>query len=249
MTNYKLIEDVTKGPLLSAYVNAPFEEGKKLLESKGYRIISLEENARLRIQEGSNSSVSKNGNWVSEDAIYVPNRGVFLTKKSPIMDNSERATQESRNGDFYLTDEQVEKYLECAVKLINQSIPTNRFGKNEITKYAFGETAEDYGNFLKENGIEKMPIWLADMPDKPFARKLWFRRLNDDWSDLCCNGRGLFDVDRVRGVSDVNTEGAKIFLGERTKIEYYTPTQISNTLGNLNLSGLENLILEDLRNQ
>ena len=29
MTEYKLIEDVVKGPLISAYVVAPFDEGKK----------------------------------------------------------------------------------------------------------------------------------------------------------------------------------------------------------------------------
>ena len=38
-----------KGKLESAYVEAPFDKAKKKLESRGYRIISLEENARLRM--------------------------------------------------------------------------------------------------------------------------------------------------------------------------------------------------------
>ena len=46
----------------SAHSNLPFDQAKQELESDGYRIISLEENAKLRIQEGKDSFVSKNGN-------------------------------------------------------------------------------------------------------------------------------------------------------------------------------------------
>mgnify|MGYP001580781851 FL=1 len=46
----------------SAYSDLPFDKAKQELESDNYRIISLEENAKLRIQEGKDSFVSKNGN-------------------------------------------------------------------------------------------------------------------------------------------------------------------------------------------
>ena len=50
-SKYRLIEDVTEGLLHSAYVkNAPFDKGLEVLQSHGYNLISLEENARLRIR-------------------------------------------------------------------------------------------------------------------------------------------------------------------------------------------------------
>lgn len=56
-------------------VVALFDEGKERLASNGYRIISLQENARLRMQESAGSYVSQNGNCVREGAIYVPGKG------------------------------------------------------------------------------------------------------------------------------------------------------------------------------
>lgn len=41
---------------------APFDKGKETLEKSGYRIITLPENVRLRIQEGKESFISRNGN-------------------------------------------------------------------------------------------------------------------------------------------------------------------------------------------
>ena len=56
----KIMKIDVKGNLESAYEEAPFDEAKKELESQGYRIISLEENARLRMQEGKNAFISQN---------------------------------------------------------------------------------------------------------------------------------------------------------------------------------------------
>src|SRR3989338_1153047 len=109
---YELIQDVTKGDLLSAYVEAPFDDGLEVLQK-----------------------------------------------------------------DVYLNENQVEECLTDCVELTSKFVPTNGFGEDEITKYAFGEHAENYGKFLKGYGIEEMPIWLADIQDKPFACKVWFTRL------------------------------------------------------------------------
>ncbi|MEK6872635.1 MAG: hypothetical protein AABW90_01320, partial [Nanoarchaeota archaeon] len=123
-TKIKIVKDVTSGELLSAYVEAPFDKGKEALEKEGYEIISLEENARLRMQVGYKSPVTINGNWVREAIIYVPNKGAFLTKRSPIMENAKEATDCHRKGiEYFLTDEQVEKALENAVEIITEVIP------------------------------------------------------------------------------------------------------------------------------
>ena len=197
-----LLEEITSGDLLSAYVVAPFDEGLEVLQKNNYSLISLEENAMLRIQEGPYADISLYGNWVKEGVVYVPKKGKFLTNNDPINDHVEDALDAHLQGnDFYLTNEQVEKYINVdAVELNNKSIPTNRFNENEITNYAFGEQAEAYGNFLKENGIDEMHIWLADLQEKPFARKLWFWTLIG-WSALIGTNRFWEFGDRcVRGV-------------------------------------------------
>ncbi|MBS3081204.1 hypothetical protein J4221_07065 [Candidatus Pacearchaeota archaeon] len=273
---YELVQDVTKGDLVSAYVVAPFDKGLEVLQEGDYRLISSQENSRLRIQEGYQAYISQMGNWVSEDAIYVPNKGKFLTKVSHIARNAREATQAHRNGeDFYLNENQVEECLADCVELTSESVPTNRFGENEITIYAFGEHTEDYGKLLREYGIKEMPVWLAGIRDKPFARKVWFVRLGDNYrSDLHCGIRVLYgDDDRVRGVRHNSGEAAnfcehsdeekragireaqKISAGEKTVP--YTRKNINSYLdivhgvrkGNLPNSKLEELIefLEKLK--
>ena len=90
MTKYSINVDVKLREISSACVLAPFDEGKEILEEEGYKIISLQENARLRMQEGRYHAVSLGGNWVKEDAIYIPGKGKFLTKNSPIMANPQQ---------------------------------------------------------------------------------------------------------------------------------------------------------------
>jgi len=211
-TTHRLNEDITSGDLRSAYVQAPFDKGLEVLQDNGYDLISLQDNAKLRMQEGPQAYISQNGNWVSEEVPYIPYKGIYLSKAGILNRNAKKATQSHRDGtDFYLTDDQVEEYRSDCVLLStssrNFSIPTNRFNENEITLYAFGDQAEAYGNFLKENDINEMSIWLADMQDKPFARKLWFWGLVGN-SGLGGIGRYLGYDNEVRGVRRNDIEGA-----------------------------------------
>lgn len=201
-----LVKDIQPREIASAYVVAPFDTGKAELEKAGYSIISLEQNVRLRMQEGKDAYVSRNGNWVKEDAIYIQKKGKYLTKKSPIITNAEQATNCHGNGkDFYLTDEQVEECLIDSVLLSLSKISTNRFGDDDITAYAFGEYAKKYGEFLREAGIKEMPIWTTDLQGKPFARKVWFSGLLD-YFEFNCYARCLCTRYGMRGVKD-NVEG------------------------------------------
>lgn len=201
----KIIVDVKPSRIESAIVYAPFDKAKEVLESNGYRIISLEENAKLRMQQGKEHYVSKNSNWTREDFIYLPDSAIAITKNSPIMLNSKEATQAHRNGnEFYLIDEQAGKALENSVKVPRgtKPIPTNDFKNNEITAFVFGDVAEDYGLFLKEAGIEEMPLYLASPENKPFARKMWFRCLGDRFG-LAGNNRNLYYDDWLRGIKEI----------------------------------------------
>jgi hypothetical protein len=237
----QLIQDIKPRGTDSAYVSAPFDDAKAELESNGYRVISLEENARLRMQEGKDSYVSGNGNWTREGVLYLPDKRIFLTKNSPIMDNAKDATDCHRQGkDFYLTPEQIEKALADSVEIKDRKFPTNRLGENELTVYAFGETAKQYGEFLKKAGIEEMPVWLADVQDKPFARQLWFWVL-DGRSGLGGSDRNLLGSSRVRGVRISGAEGTQ------KNIECYSVNKIADALKKANLSGIEQLLFRELR--
>ena len=205
MVNPQINEDIKPRGITSAYVEVPFDVAKKTLERANYRIISLEENARLRMQEGKDSYVSRNGNWTREGFVYIPEKGIFLTKNSPIFDNAREAIKCHRKGkEFYLTKDQIEKALADSIQIPRdiKSISTERFADDKITVYAFGNSAQDYGNFLKEAGINGMPIWLCDLEEKPFARQLWFRNL-DGGSVLGGSYWGLHGDDRMRGVKTI----------------------------------------------
>ena len=216
----EIIQDIQPRGMYSAYVDASFDKAKQDLESKGYSIISLEQNARLRMQEGKDSFVSRNGNWTREAFLYNPKTNLwYLTKKSPIMDFPVEAVQAHREErEYFLTNEQVQRALENSVEVKDREIPTDRFGEDPLAVYAFGDSAQDYGLFLKDVNkdvnIKEMPIWLPDSREKPFARQLWFRYL-DDWSVLDGDYMGLLSG-RMRGVRDAEgIANAKISTGNK----------------------------------
>lgn len=208
------MQDIMPAGIESHVWVGPYDEAKAEMEKEGFSEIDLAKNALLRIQQGKDAYVSQNGNWVKEDAIYIPNKGKFLTKISYISANAKEATNCHRNGeDFYLSNEQVEQALSDSVELSVKSVPTNRFGDCDITLYAFGKDAKKYGELLREAGIKEMPICTVDLQDKPFARKVWFRWLGDGRSELSCDYRSLRGGGRVRGVRESAEGAAKNYEG------------------------------------
>ncbi len=195
--------DIEAQTITSAYVGAPLDEGKKTLENFGFNIISPQENAFLRMRSGIDSDITKYGNWTSSEFIYVPKKGIFLSKKSNIMLNTKKATHCHGIGEeFYLTNKQVEKSLSDSLEIIpTKPISTKGFGKNKITIYTFRGHAQKYGEFLKEAGIDEIIIWPARLKDKPFARLMWFEGiLNKGSSDFHGNfGLSHFCLD-LRGI-------------------------------------------------
>lgn len=210
----EIIQDITEGKIKSAYLEAPFDEGKVELEKAGYKIISLEENAKLRIQEGKDAFISKNSNWVREGVVYIPKKGRFLTKNSPVLKNLRQATISHTNRNkYHITNKQVENVLKNSIRVPYNvgGIPTNRFGEDEITNFCFGKIAQDYGLFLKENEIETMCLVLnleraVNCEKSSYANQLEISRLEARvgstlWSSYCLNREGLLElIDSYDGV-------------------------------------------------
>ncbi len=175
-------EDIKSRALSFDYEEGPFDKSLKVLEANGYRLISLEENAGLRIQEGAEAFISRNGNWVREGALYVKGKGNFITKNSPILEYPGKATQTHRDKkEVVISDAQVQKVLENSIHIPYNvgKIPTKRFGEDGIAVFCFGKNAEKYGLFLKEEGIKAMPLWFVpedyiEEKDKSDVTQLWF---------------------------------------------------------------------------
>jgi hypothetical protein len=179
--------DLQTGRLHSAFTYGPFDAGKEALEEAGYRIISLEELAGLRMQEGPNTSVSNHGCSTVEAFVFDAEKRPRLTKNSPIIANAEEATACHKAArQFYLNDEQFEKALANSVPIRETTIPSNRFGDDEITAFAFGEHAKAYGEFLENNGIKSINVTVDDAANpahashsknKPFATDTFLQGL------------------------------------------------------------------------
>lgn len=240
---FPVTEDV-KG--VSAYVIAPFDIALTALKEAGYEPISLEQNAKLRMQEGPRSYISRNGNWVSEGVLYLPDKRVLLTRNSPILENPAVATQAHGSESlFYVTEEQVEKAMQHSVDLRGKAIPTKRFAEDTRTVFMFGAAAKDYGEFLREYGINEMPLWLFDTKDKPFVNQAWLGGfVNGGRSVLVGNNWGLEVEVHLRGVRSSGAEGdAKASKKEKT----YTGAEISRALRDLGFLGLEKSLFEELK--
>jgi len=244
--------DIKSTGIESAVVYAPFDEALEALTEKGYEIISLPENAKLRIEQGKDAYISGNGNWTREGILYIPKEKPKLVRNSPILYSAKEATKAHREGkEFYPVQEQIEKALADSTDFPQEDIEisTNRFDSEALTVYAFGgeKKAENYGEFLREAGIKKMPVYAVnkshvDKQGKPFVRQMWFWYLGDR-SLLGGDGWGLDGGGRLRGVK-MGAEGTapKIQGAER-----YSPEVISKALNELGFSGLEKTLLTKLR--
>jgi len=180
--------DIRPRGIESAIVYGPFDKALESLAKNGYEIISLLQNAELKIQQGKNHYVSKNGNWVKEGVLYIPRERNKLVKVSPILESATEATQIHRNNkEFYPTREQIEQSLTDSVDFPEKTIeiPTNRFDSEALTVYSLGgeKKAKAYGKFLNDVGIKEMPVLVDDKnyvneQSQPFARQLWFGNLD-----------------------------------------------------------------------
>jgi len=242
-------------------VEAHFDEALQAL-GKSKKIISLRDLAYGRIRTGSESHLSQHYSYVKEGAIYVPNHEPLFVANSPILRSASKATEAHRKGnEFYVNAKKVLEQAEADEKKDPENrkvltlkqrksyeIPTNRFGEDEVTRWAFKDQAEDYGEFLRENGVDEMPVWLVGDQDytnnqsKPFARQLWLVGLAGGRSDLVGDGRGLDCDNGVRGVSKKTGEASSHATGDS-----YTLNDFKKVLKAEGISGdLEKRISERL---
>ena len=217
---YQLKVDLKLPEIESAVVLAPFDKAFETLVDNGYGIISLAQNAEVRILQEPNPMRDFVSNLTREAIMHFPKGGnKRLIRDSPALYSPYGATKMTGEsgiigeveGEFYPTKEQIEFSLEGSFELPrnNFEIPTDRFDSDDLTVYCFGgsESARTYGEFLRELGIFNMPITLLDDnyvngKDKPFVRQMLFRGLGikDSLSGLYGHFRGLNHGCELRGI-------------------------------------------------
>ncbi len=181
------------------YIEAPFDEALDILENKGYEaLISGRDLAFARMKEGAKSSLSNLGSYIKEGILYTPKQNPLLLPTSSIIYNAQEATQAHRNRkEFYSSQDIVAEALNEAEedrkknpqerrililpKRETYTVPTKSFGDDEATLWLFKDQARVYGEFLYENKIHEMPIWLVDKKyadnKEPFERQLLLHHL------------------------------------------------------------------------
>jgi len=164
------------------------------LKSAGYKIASAKEVAEAQI-----SIIDRTGRhlhipyippgFVKEGIIHSSRNVYHLTHISPLINNArevDKIVSSRWDHHLYLNQEQLEQALVGSIELKNHqnSIPTARFGEDEITNYLFGETAQKYGELIKEKGQAEMDIFCSEYG---FGKNSAFYEpmLNEPYAELC----------------------------------------------------------------
>ena len=202
---------------------APFDKALAALQREKATLVTAQQVAQARIVAGPDTKVSQYDSWVAENFVYFPNGKIFITpaKHSPILKHSAEATAAHRSGkEFYISKEEaagLEKLARSGeVYTLKQTedyeIPIEKFAKNGLARFVFGDATIDYAKFLQEAGVNEVPVWLVDSKrvkeqKAPFARAL---RLDDlsYKSNLNGNNRDLNDDNRARGVRKAKSADA-----------------------------------------
>jgi len=234
-------------------IDRPFNKALESLREQKTKVISSRELAYARIKEGGDSSLCNSGSYTREGFLYLKNEPVLVALNSPLLDLqlAEQAVEANRKGNYLSTDKKVyEQYKEQAEqdknkilqerkvlifpKRENYEIPTNEFNENELTLFLFKDQAENYGNFLKENEINEMPVWLLDKnyvnsKEGSILTQLWLLDL-DGRSGVEGNW-GFFCDSRVRGMFEKPSEAGRVFesgsKAKKARLELpYTKRQV-----------------------
>jgi hypothetical protein len=155
-----------------------WDKGNLYLKRKGLHVPSLKETARLRMQEGINSRVSRRHILTTASILHL-NERFFLIKRSPISDYPEQATAFNGGGsECYVSDERARELIKDsreldAEKLLTNSISTSHFEENPIMQFAFEEEAKTYGEFLRDSQCKVEGLYIKLFPfvkPRPFVR-------------------------------------------------------------------------------
>jgi hypothetical protein len=188
-----IIKDVQTEKIASAYALQDgwssfgnYRESRIELERKGFRLISLEELAKLHIAKGINvkykeirkkckdvrypdgTRVAKdfqnNGAYVQEGYLWLPGNEMYLIRTLPVPLDENRETKEDMVKGIVrnLNPEQIKECLKdsCCLNGCADYIHIEEMGKSDILKFAFGKkTLKDYVDLFLKTRNERYPCY------------------------------------------------------------------------------------------
>ncbi|MEK6909202.1 MAG: hypothetical protein AABX23_04080 [Nanoarchaeota archaeon] len=246
-----------------------FKESLAELKKIGHKVITLRENAKLRIQQGKEADISQNGNYVMQGNVYLQGETGIIVAESPYLTNAtmlRKAIKENNQGRYFSTPNRklYDQFHKQAQEDTSKDprerravfMPSDgRFAISqrenpEIFEFLLGEFGQSYLEFVKQDSLDFFPVSQETLKSYSgtVPTQLWFG-LGGGRSYLV----GDFYLDlgglRVRGVRSVvsatgaNTSQISIPQG----IELYTPSQIAEALEGMKLTGLEAQLMKKLR--
>lgn len=179
----------------SARVYRRFDQGKKFLEARGFRIQDGAVTAKLRMTLPRDKHIVRHGHWIRAGVIYRPGEDDLLIPESNIVSSDLAAHAAARcqkeQKEYHLDKSVLEKCLQGAINIPDDEIqiPTERLGDEALTVLAIGggnaAIARDYGAYLKEHGglkyikFVRLSKGWVDSQESPFERLLLFHGIGD----------------------------------------------------------------------
>lgn len=240
-------------------IDTPFDAAVKAMEKVGAELIDTRDLAYARIKTGKNSSLSDNGSYTIAGYLYAANEPPLRARISPLLDAdlAKKAVRANREGRYFSTDAGIyNKYLKMAkedkskkpekrrviILPSRETFSISPSTNKDVFSAAFEDVGVEYLSFIGQDSIKVYTVDknTVDGQDGTILTQEWFLRLGDE-SGLVGLDRGLGYDDRVRGVLKEG-DGAS-----GRKIEAYTPKQLNAALKSLKMQGLEEQLLEVLR--
>lgn len=220
----KIKIDSRTSELESGVAYTSFDKALAKLKRNSFEVISLPQNAELRIKEGKNAYVFTNGNYVREAEISIPNKGIYLVRNSPLLqlELSKEAVKAHRQEEEYSIESSLAKEYsdkasdapEAEVFHLTdlEAIKTNKFDTDKRALWLFQTQSENYGKFLYDSNIKEMPLWFnseayINSQKSPFINQLWLHGSNVE------GGYGLIGFCR-RLDYDSNVRGVRPISGK-----------------------------------
>lgn len=175
------------------------------LKANGLELITARQLAEARMLYGAYHPVTLKGSWVAENFNYLSNGDILVASKAfnPLLQYPSFAKQATdchrQRKEFYLNDDIVsyllegakhkDKVLQLKRKDVPNKISTDAFSKEPVTTFLFGDKAEEYGQFLRADGIKSVPLYVVDKASAKELGKAFSRVL---WDSILCIDSGLF---------------------------------------------------------
>jgi hypothetical protein len=152
-------------------------------DKKGLVIAGAKDIAIARINENENNPIHK-GSWIGEGIVYIEDNKAMIidSKYNPRINpkklpNFEKYANQGYVNNLKIDNESMDKIIRMAdedkskdpedrrvlqISKFSDTIPVDNFDSNELTLFLFKDAAKNYGRFLENKNVNKMPYYFPE---------------------------------------------------------------------------------------